>query len=221
MPRFECRYRGDRGIGPSRIRHTPVRLVELEGLRSARTLLRKSITPRFEYLGRSRCPWPSASASSAWRQRQRTASGSKSRGLCRAVITDKIPIPPTEDVSPAVVVEVNGGRLLAHVPWMTEAEAARFVDSRVRVHGVAGAIYNQKNEWVGARLFVPDQAQFEVLEPPPPDPFAIPLRPISDVLRFNLNGSSGHRVRGFRVWSLCGGRARRCMFATKRATLTF
>jgi signal transduction histidine kinase/CheY-like chemotaxis protein len=116
-------------------------------------------------------------------------------GVVRSVVNDKIPVPPAMDVSPAVVVSLSGGRLLARVPWLSEVDAARLVDARVRIRGVAGAIYNQKNEWVGARLFVPNQAQFEVLEPPPQDPFAIPLRSISEVLRFNLNGSSGHRIR--------------------------
>ena len=116
-------------------------------------------------------------------------------GIVRAVIRDEIPIPPAVDASPALEIALSGGQLLARIPWMSEAEAARFVDSRVRLRGVAGAVYNQRNEWVGVRLFVPNRAQFEVLEPPPADPFKIPRQPISAVLRFALKNLSGHRIR--------------------------
>ena len=176
-------------------RVNPGDLVELEGITECPDFAPQINHPKVRVLGP--VPMPLAKRVSFERLAS-TAEDSQwveIEGIGRAVITDRIPIPPTEDVSPAVVIEINGGRVVAHVPRMTEAEAARFVDSRVRVQGVAGAIYNLKNEWVGARMFVPGRAQFEVLEPPPPVPFAIPLRPISDVLRFNLNGSSGHRVR--------------------------
>jgi two-component system sensor histidine kinase/response regulator len=116
-------------------------------------------------------------------------------GIVQAAVSDVIPMPPTADVSRALLVRVSGGSLLARVPWMNETEAERFVDSRVRVRGVAGAIYNQQNEWVGARLFVPDQAQLDILEPPRTDAFAAPSLPISSILRFNPTGSGGHRVR--------------------------
>jgi len=116
-------------------------------------------------------------------------------GIVQAVVRDEIPVPPALDVSRAFVVSVSGGSLLARVPWMSAAEAGRFVDSKVRLRGVAGAIYNQRNEWVGARLFVPDQAQIDILEPPRTDPFAAPLQPISSILRFHPTGSTGHRVR--------------------------
>jgi len=116
-------------------------------------------------------------------------------GIVQAVVNDVIPMPPTADVSRALLVTVSGGSVLARVPWMSEAEAERSIDSKVRIRGVAGAIYNQGNEWVGARLFVPTQAQLDTLEPPRTDGFAIPSLPISSILRFNPTGSGGHRVR--------------------------
>ena len=116
-------------------------------------------------------------------------------GIVQSVVSDVILMPPTADVSPALLVAVSGGSVLARVPWMSEAEAERSIDSKVRIRGVAGAIYNQGNEWVGARLFVPNQAQLNILEPPRTDGFAIPSLPISSILRFNPVGSGGHRVR--------------------------
>ena len=116
-------------------------------------------------------------------------------GVVHEVVRDEVPVPPAVDTSVALQVAISGGELLAWVPWMSEAEAAKFVDSRVRMRGVAGAVFNRSNEWVGARLYIPGRAQVEVLEHPPADTFAIPPTTISSILRFNPTGSSGHRVR--------------------------
>jgi len=116
-------------------------------------------------------------------------------GVVHAVVQDEVPVPPAVDRSLALQVAISGGELLAWVPWMPEAQAARLVDSRVRLQGVAGAIFNASNEWIGARLYVPAAAQLQVLERPPADSFAVPIHTISSILRFNSSGSSGHRVR--------------------------
>jgi signal transduction histidine kinase/CheY-like chemotaxis protein len=170
-------------------------LVELEGITECPDFAPQINRARIQVVGAAPMPHPKRVSFERLASTKEDSQWVEVEGIVRAVVSDTIPIPPAADVSPAVAVAVNGGRLLARVPWMSEAEAARFVDSRVRVRAVAGAIYNQKNEWVGARLFVPNRAQFEVLEPSPPDPFAVPLQPISVVIRFNLNGSSGHRIR--------------------------
>jgi signal transduction histidine kinase/CheY-like chemotaxis protein len=170
-------------------------LVELEGITECPDFAPQINKARIQVVGEAPMPLPKRVSFERLASTKEDSQWVEVEGIVRAVVSDTIPIPPAADVSPAVAVAVNGGRLLARVPWMSEAEAARFVDSRVRFRGVAGAMYNQKNEWVGARLFVPNRAQFEVLEPSPPDPFALPLQPISVVMRFNLNGSSGHRIR--------------------------
>jgi signal transduction histidine kinase/CheY-like chemotaxis protein len=114
-------------------------------------------------------------------------------GIVRDVVLDEVPAPL--NIAPALDLAVSGGELLARVPWMSETDARRFVDAKVRLQGVAGAIYNDRNEWVGVRLFVPNQTQFQVLESAPPNPFSLFQKPIADLLRFSLHGSSGHRVR--------------------------
>ncbi len=116
-------------------------------------------------------------------------------GTVQAVVQDEIPIPPEVDVSQAIVVAVNGGSILARVPWLSKTKLEQLVDSKVRLRGVAGAIYNPRNEWVGVRLFVPKQSELEILKPPPTDAFAIPIQPISSILHFNLHKSFGHLVR--------------------------
>ena len=173
----------------------PGQLIELEGITECPDFAPQINKARVRIVGAGRLPLPKRVSFERLASTEEDSQWAEIEGIVRAVVSDEIPIPPALDVSPAVEVAVSGGQLLARVPWMSEAEAARFVDSRVRVRGVAGAIYNQRNEWVGARLFVPNQAQFEVLDTPPADPFTIPLTPISSVVRFTLKSSSGHRIR--------------------------
>ena len=79
--------------------------------------------------------------------------------------------------------------------------ASRFeslVDASVRVRGVAGAIYNGRRQLVGIRLSVPGMQFIRVDRPAPPDPFGIPIKPISSLLSFADRADMGHRahVRG-------------------------
>ncbi len=170
-------------------------LIELEGVTECPDFAPQINHARLQVVGTAQMPSPKRVSFERLASTEEDSQWAEVEGVVHAVVTDEISIPPALDTSPALQIAVSGGELLARTPWMSEAEARRFVDSRVRVRGVAGAIYNQRDEWVGARLFVPDQTQFEILEPPPADPFAIPLQPISSVLRFNLKSSSGHRVR--------------------------
>jgi len=60
-------------------------------------------------------------------------------GIVHDVVRDEVPAPL--NIAPALDVAVSGGELLARVPWMSETEARRFVDAKVRIRGVAGAVY--------------------------------------------------------------------------------
>jgi len=153
----------------------PGQLVELEGTTECPDFAPQVNNARVRVVGATSMPLPKRVSFELLASTKEDSQWAEVEGIVHAVVRDEIPIPPAVDVSPAVVVAVTGGRLLARVPWMHEAEAARLVDSRVRVRGAAGAFYNQKNEWAGARFFVPNRAQFEVLDPPPAEPFAIPL----------------------------------------------
>lgn len=169
-------------------------LIELDGITECPDFAPQINKAQARVVGVGQMPFPRRVSFEHLASTEEDSQWAEVEGIVRTVVRDEIPIPPALDVSTAVEVAVSGGRLLARLPWMSEGDAENLVDSRVRVRGVAGAIYNQRNEWVGARLFVPNPAQLEVLEPPPADPFNIPLEPISGVLRFNLKSSFGHRV---------------------------
>jgi PAS domain S-box-containing protein len=69
------------------------------------------------------------------------------------------------------------------------------VDAKVKVTGVCAALYNPNNQLVGVWLAVPTARQITIEEPPPVDPFSVPVRPINSLMAFTARGTSEHRVR--------------------------
>jgi two-component system, cell cycle sensor histidine kinase and response regulator CckA len=69
------------------------------------------------------------------------------------------------------------------------------IDSLVTVRGVAGGVFNDKGQMIGAQLYVPGLEEIHVDEHGPADPYAIPLRPIQRILQFVPVRGYGHRVR--------------------------
>jgi signal transduction histidine kinase/CheY-like chemotaxis protein len=88
------------------------------------------------------------------------------------------------------------GVLQAIHPEAWDAEKARdWLDAHVRVRGVCGSRFNEKGQFVGVQVWVPDWNQVQVEIPPPPDPFALSPRPISDLLRYDTLNEADPRVR--------------------------
>ena len=93
-----------------------------------------------------------------------------------------------------LALEVPGGRVIVHLAkhhGMTQG----LVDSRVRMHGACGAIFNTENQLVGVALFVPSLDEVQIMEAGPPDPFALPVSPIAGIQKFTLQGLRPHRVK--------------------------
>jgi len=68
------------------------------------------------------------------------------------------------------------------------------VDAEVRLRGVVFNVHNANRQFIRANLQVANRAMVEVIVPPPADPFALPVQPISEVLRFSRSGFSGRRI---------------------------
>ena len=90
--------------------------------------------------------------------------------------------------------EVMGGRVVGYIPGIFEVPPG-FVDSRIRVNGVCGAIFNQKNQMIGVSLYVPSLDWVKTLEPGAQNPFALTSRPIATLQRFTFGGLPEHRVK--------------------------
>ena len=68
-------------------------------------------------------------------------------------------------------------------------------DADVLMRGVVFNVHNATRQFVRASLQVADRSMIEVVNPPPADPFALPLQPVGEILRFSRSGFTGHRVR--------------------------
>ena len=74
----------------------------------------------------------------------------------------------------------------------------RLVGTHIRLQGVAAALFNHHRQLRGARLFFPNAAQIETVEPGPADPWAVGLTHIKDVAGFDPARRMPHitHVRG-------------------------
>jgi len=75
-----------------------------------------------------------------------------------------------------------------------QLQPQELVDAEVRLRGVVFNVHNANRQFVRANLQVANRAMVEVIVPPPADPFALPVQPISEVLRFSRSGFTGRRV---------------------------
>ena len=101
---------------------------------------------------------------------------------------------PPNDSRLQAVVEVPGGRVVVHIQG-NEGIPPGLVDSRVRIHGACGAIFNQKNQIIGIALYVPSMRDVQTIEAGPTDPFAIAGRSVASLQTFTLTGLPAHRVK--------------------------
>jgi signal transduction histidine kinase len=80
--------------------------------------------------------------------------------------------------------------LVPPAPWN---EPAKVIDAQVRVRGTVLTLYNSRAEQMGVRITVPGEEDFQILVPPPPDPFGVPKVEIGSLRRFRPEGLSPHR----------------------------
>ncbi len=72
---------------------------------------------------------------------------------------------------------------------------ADLVDTKVRVRGACGSIFNERRQLLGIQIFVPGPGHVSVLERAPESPLALPIRPIAALFQFSPGQPVGHRVR--------------------------
>ena len=89
-----------------------------------------------------------------------------------------------------VDVVTGGRRVRATIPSVPSGAIPYWlIDSRVRVHAVAGSEFNKDRQLTGIQLFVPSVLGITVEESAPADPFATPVRPFASLFQFDM-----HRV---------------------------
>ena len=92
-------------------------------------------------------------------------------------------------------VQTNTGSVPVVVMDFRGIDPARLVDTAVTVRGNCGPFYNSKRQIIGARLYVASISLVRIQQPAPADPFALPIRSVSELMRFTPDLSYVHRVR--------------------------
>jgi diguanylate cyclase (GGDEF)-like protein len=99
-----------------------------------------------------------------------------------------------------VILEVaaEGGTLTAISVRQPNANYDALIDSLVRIRANAAPLFNQSRQMVGVHAFFPSLRELSVIQAAPPDPFAVPAVPISQLFRFSAVPELLHRahVRG-------------------------
>ena len=104
-------------------------------------------------------------------------------------------------------VAVGTWRVLAQLPGKRSgALPEHLVDSKVRIRGVAGTLFNPQRQLVGLQLFVPSLEQVTTLSAPDADPFAAPVHTITSLNRWVSRHGLGRRVRVHGVVTWARGR---------------
>lgn len=74
----------------------------------------------------------------------------------------------------------------------------RLIGARIDIVGVCGTLFNDRNQFVGIKMFVPGWSYIDVREPGPEDLFAVSSKPIQSLLHFTIGETSRSltQVRG-------------------------
>ncbi|MFN7993012.1 MAG: ATP-binding protein [Bryobacteraceae bacterium] len=162
-------------------------LVELEGVTEMPDFAPQIGKPHYQVIGRA--PLPKAKPVSL---EQMFSSAEDSQWVeTEGVIRQS----KQKDGWLALDIAVAGGRVRAQIPNVSEPMGTSLPDSRVRIRGACGAIFNRRNQLVGIVLFVPNLDQIDVLEPAPSDPFLSEVKEIENLARFAPHRSFGRRLR--------------------------
>ena len=93
-------------------------------------------------------------------------------------------------------VEIGTGRqLMAYVFDYSDMPWQQLIGSTVRIKGVAGAVFNDRKQFLGPRLFISSVKDITIAEPGVADPFQLPLRSIDSLLSFREVKGMSNRVR--------------------------
>jgi signal transduction histidine kinase/CheY-like chemotaxis protein len=163
-------------------------LIDLRGTTTQDDFAPDILNPRWQVVGAAPLPSPKKVSIEEMASTSFDSQWVEIEGIVRSA-----EVPPN-NVPLRFVLEAAGGRVIGYMPGFSRVPPG-LVDSRVRINGVCGALFNQKNQMIGVTLYLPSLAWVKTLEPAPADPFATAARPIATLHRFTFGGVPKHRVK--------------------------
>jgi signal transduction histidine kinase/ActR/RegA family two-component response regulator len=89
---------------------------------------------------------------------------------------------------------LSDGEITANTIKEVGADYQSLVDAKIKLRGNEAPLFNHQLQMTGVHLFFPNRGQVTVEEPAAEHPFALPLTPVSGLLRFTPNSASHHLV---------------------------
>lgn len=146
------------------------------------------LKPHFQLLGQGRMPERDPAPLTALLTGKEDGQWVKVIGIIRAV----------ERVWNGIQVELemaNGGRLRSTIACpASQPLPEAWVAATVEIQGVCVTTVNHKRQLIGVRLLVPQISQVRLRVPAEPNPYALPVRPINQLLQYRADGQGDHRV---------------------------
>jgi PAS domain S-box-containing protein len=174
-------------IGTAKPPLQPGLLVEIEGISGTPDFAPQIDKPKIRILGQGALPEARQVTYGRMASSQEDSQWVETEGIVRTVTKG--------DAGLTLDLAAEGGRLSVMVPNFRGTIPNFLVDAKVRIQGVCGAAFNQKNQITGVILYSPSLNQLRIVEPAPSNAFLAPRRPIASLLRFTPQGASGHRVK--------------------------
>ena len=94
-----------------------------------------------------------------------------------------------------LAIDLGEGIITARVHDFNPLDYNYLVDGAVQVTGVAGTIFNEKRQFIGLRLSVPDLEYIAVEKPAPQNPFSVPTTSIQGLWQFGAAQNLSHRIK--------------------------
>jgi PAS domain S-box-containing protein len=171
------------------LRLEPGQLVEVKGHTGHGYFANEIEKPTIRVLGRAPLPQPSRPRYEQLALGQADSQWVEVEGIVHSTQID------SDSENLVLLLAVGSGRLTVQVRRYPERAQAELVDSKILVRGACGGIFNQKQEWVGVVIYVPDLTFVRVLEQSPLTAKAPPLGSLSELMRLDAGTTSGHRVK--------------------------
>ena len=90
---------------------------------------------------------------------------------------------------------VGSGRVKVAVRNYPKSALSSLLDTRIRIQGACGGIFNPRHQMIGAIIYVQDVNSVQILEPSPLTAESPPVESIRDLARLSARTTSGHRVK--------------------------
>jgi signal transduction histidine kinase/CheY-like chemotaxis protein len=109
-------------------------------------------------------------------------------GTVRAVETGKLGV--------ALVVASGWSRIeVVMASTYSTAPYQGLIDAKIVVRGVASPLFDRRRQLIGVNMYSPSLDYVRVTEAAPPDPFALPVRAVKDLLKYSAGRDFNHRAR--------------------------